>query len=125
MSDTITLAHVEAAPLQDELVVTPRAIEEIGKIKAANNIPAEFGLRVGVKGGGCSGFTYSLAFDAAPRDGDKILDKEGVTIFIDGKSLFYLAGTHLDFSDGLNGRGFVFNNPNATHTCGCGSSFGV
>ena len=122
MSETL---NIEVAPLQDELTVTPRAIEEIKSIKATNNIPAEFGLRVGVKGGGCSGFTYSLAFDAGARDGDKILDKEGITIFIDGKSLFYLAGTHLDFSDGLNGRGFVFNNPNATHTCGCGSSFGV
>lgn len=90
-----------------------------------NNIPEEFGLRVGVKGGGCSGLSYSLGFDSSPKEGDKVLESDGIKLFVDGKSLFYLAGTELDFSDGLNGKGFVFSNPNAVKTCGCGNSFGV
>ena len=118
-------ATVDASPLQDELTITPKALVEIRKIKESNNLSDEYVLRIGVKGGGCSGFSYTLAFDNNEREGDKVLDKDGVIVRIDGKSLFYLAGTHLDFSDGLNGRGFVFNNPNATQTCGCGSSFAV
>lgn len=111
--------------LEEEIVVTQKAHDEIKKIMDQNKIPDTYGLRVGVKGGGCSGLSYSLGFDSEPREGDKILEKEGIKIFIDAKSLFYLSGTHLDFTDGLNGRGFVFNNPNASKTCGCGSSFGV
>ena len=125
MSEIMTLTEIKAEPLQDELTFTAKAISEIKRLKESNNIPAEFGLRVGVKGGGCSGFSYTLAFDAEPREGDRVIDKDGIKVFVDNKSLFYLAGTHLDYSDGLNGKGFVFNNPNATQTCGCGSSFGV
>ena len=69
--------------------------------------------------------SYVLAFDEKPRPNDQAFDIEGLTVYIDPKSLFYLSGTTLDFSDGLNGRGFVFNNPNAARTCGCGNSFGV
>ena len=108
-----------------EIRITPHAVEEVKRIKAENKIPEAYGLRVGVKGGGCSGFTYVLAFDENTREGDKTLDIQGIKVFIDPKSLFYLSGTELDFSEGLNGRGFVFNNPQATKTCGCGSSFGV
>lgn len=111
--------------IQSEIRITDKASGEIKRIMNENKIPAGYGLRVGVKGGGCSGMTYSLGFDAETRDGDTIIDSEGVKLFIDGKSLFYLSGTELDFSDGLNGKGFVFNNPNATKTCGCGESFGV
>jgi iron-sulfur cluster assembly protein len=78
-----------------------------------------------VKGGGCSGLSYVLAFDEKAGENDKVLELNGLTVFIDPKSLFYLSGTVLDFSDGLNGKGFVFNNPQATKTCGCGSSFGI
>ena len=92
---------------------------------AQNNIPETYGLRVGVKGGGCSGLSYSLGFDKEARAGDKIITKDGVQLFVDPKSLFYLSGTELDYTDGLNGKGFVFNNPSAAKTCGCGSSFGV
>src|SRR5207244_1665409 len=102
------------ADLDNEIVLTEKAKAEVKKIMEANKIPDTYGLRVGVKGGGCSGLSYSLGFDSEAREGDKVLNKEGVKIFIDAKSLFYLSGTHLDFTDGLNGRGFVFNNPNAT-----------
>jgi iron-sulfur cluster assembly protein len=111
--------------LNEELHVTEKAREEILKIMAANKIPDTYGLRVGVKGGGCSGLSYSLGFDGEMREGDKTIEQDGIRIFIDAKSLFYLSGTDLDFTDGLNGRGFVFSNPNASKTCGCGSSFGV
>ncbi|MCA9782242.1 MAG: iron-sulfur cluster assembly accessory protein [Calditrichaeota bacterium] len=83
------------------------------------------GLRVGVKGGGCSGMSYVLDFVAAPSDNDKIFENDGVRLFVDPKSYLYLNGTTLDWSGGLNGKGFVFNNPNATRTCGCGESFSV
>lgn len=108
------------------LEVTNKAIAEIKKILSENKLTAEtHGLRLGVKGGGCSGLIYSLAFDENTRENDKIIELDGVRLFVDPKSLFYLGGTTLDFSDGLSGRGFVFNNPNAAKTCGCGSSFAV
>ena len=93
--------------------------------KSENNIPDSYGLRVGVKGGGCSGLTYTLGFDTDAKEGDSVIEQNGIKLFVDGKSLFYLSGTELDFTDGLNGRGFVFNNPNAAKTCGCGESFSV
>ena len=82
-------------------------------------------LRVAVRGGGCSGLTYDLAVDGDPRDTDRIIEQRGVTIMIDKKSYIFLAGTVLDYSGGLNGKGFVFSNPNAKTTCGCGTSFSV
>lgn len=111
--------------LSEEVIITPRAIVEIKKIKSDNGIPETHALRLGVKGGGCSGLSYVLAFDDGTREGDTEFQIGDVTVKIDPKSLFYLSGTTLDFSDGLNGRGFVFNNPNAAKTCGCGNSFGV
>ncbi len=110
---------------EQEIKVTSKAIIEVKKIREENNIPEDFGLRVGVKGGGCSGLKYSLGFDGQQKEGDTVIEQEGIKLLVDGKSLFYLSGTELDFTDGLNGRGFVFNNPNATKTCGCGESFGV
>ncbi len=109
----------------EEILLTEKALSEIKRIMSENQVPDSYGLRVGVKGGGCSGFTYSLGFDAEAKEGDTTIGDGKVKLFIDGKSLFYLSGTELDFSDGLNGKGFVFNNPNATKTCGCGDSFGV
>ena len=119
------MAEVMNAMQTESVAITPRAAQEIRKIKKDNNIPETHGLRLGIKGGGCSGMSYVLAFDEKPRQGDNVLEQEGLTVFVDPKSLFYLSGTTLDFSDGLNGRGFVFNNPNAVRTCGCGQSFGV
>jgi iron-sulfur cluster assembly protein len=105
-----------------EIKVTSKAAKEIKKVMEENNIPMEFGLRVGVKGGGCSGLSYALGFDSV-RDGDTVIDAAEIKLLVDGESLFYLTGTELDYTDGLNGRGFVFNNPNAVKTCGCGNSF--
>ncbi|MEO8398242.1 MAG: iron-sulfur cluster insertion protein ErpA [Ignavibacteriaceae bacterium] len=110
---------------ETEIKITEKAAEEAKKIMNENNVPETYGLRVGVKGGGCSGLTYTLGFDAEPREGDTIIEQNEVKLFVDGKSLFYLGGTELDFTSGLNGKGFVFNNPNAKKTCGCGESFGV
>ena len=82
-----------------------------------------YGLRVSVVGGGCSGLSYKMSFEEAPHDGDQVYTLSGVKVFLDPKSLLFLKGTELDFSDGLNGQGFVFKNPNAKTSCGCGSSF--
>ncbi len=111
--------------IESEITITDKAAKEIKRIMNENKITQEFGLRIGVKGGGCSGFTYTIGFDQETREGDSIIEQEGVKLFVDGKSLFYLSGTQLDFSDGLNGKGFIFNNPNATKSCGCGESFSV
>jgi iron-sulfur cluster assembly protein len=83
------------------------------------------GLRVGVRGGGCSGFTYFLEFAEEPNKGDRELDSHGVTLFVDPKSALYLMGTEVDFVDSLAGAGFKFQNPTARRTCGCGESFSV
>ena len=87
--------------------------------------PANDYVRVGVKSGGCSGLSYDLKFDKSQIDGDKLFEDNGVKIVVDTKSFLYLIGTTLEYSGGLNGAGFVFNNPNANRTCGCGESFSL
>ena len=82
-------------------------------------------IRVGVKGGGCSGLTYHLEFDTELKEDDKVFEDKGIKIVCDKKSMLYLVGTELDFTGGLNGNGFSFNNPNASRTCGCGESFSI
>ena len=82
-------------------------------------------VRVSIKGGGCSGLSYDLSFDTDQQTGDTLTEDKGVKILVDMKSLLYLFGTELDFSDGLNGKGFQFINPNASRTCGCGESFAL
>ena len=91
----------------------------------ANNMSAEAGLRLMVVGGGCSGFTYKMGFDENITENDKVLDLDGVKVVVDEKSNLYLDGVEIDYHDGLMGKGFVFNNPNASGTCGCGSSFSI
>ena len=108
------------------IAMTDKAVAEIKRIKHREVNGDASMLRVMVVGGGCSGLNYKLGFDDQPMQAsDKVFEKDGVQIICDSKSLLYLAGTELDFSDGLNGTGFVFNNPNAKRKCGCGSSFSV
>lgn len=87
--------------------------------------PTDDFVRVGVKSGGCSGLSYDLKFDSNQLNEDRLFEDNGVKILVDKKSLLYLVGTTLDYSGGLNGKGFVFNNPNANRTCGCGESFSL
>ncbi len=106
--------------------MTEKAVKEIKRIQSTDPTAVNANLRVQVSGGGCSGMSYKLGFDAeAPGTSDKVFERDGVKVYIDAKSYLFLSGTTLDFSDGLNGTGFVFNNPNAKRTCGCGSSFSV
>ena len=107
------------------ITLSETAAKEIKTIITDQGLPADKTfLRVGVKGGGCSGFSYLLDLtEDAKGDADEELESQGVKILIDDKSLLYLDGTEIDFRDEVMGRGFVFKNPNATSTCGCGSSF--
>lgn len=106
--------------------ITQRAAEEVTRIVKEQNLPETTVLRVGVKGGGCSGFSYSLGFDDAIRDTDQIFEgPDGIKVVVDPKSFLYLNNTEVDFEESLMGRGFKFGNPNASKTCGCGESFTV
>lgn len=107
------------------VTLTEKAAVEVKKIMTEQNLPEGTVLRVGVQGGGCSGFSYSLNFDTSTSDRDRIVDIQGIKLAVDKKFDPYLDGTVLDFYDGLEKRGFVFNNPNVAKTCGCGSSFQV
>jgi len=89
------------------------------------NKPEGAFIRVGVEGGGCSGLSYKLEFDSVLKEGDQVFEDKGIKVVVDKKSFLYLVGTELDYSGGLNGKGFVFINPNASRTCGCGESFSV
>ena len=105
--------------------LTSRAIEKVREIMQHQGI-VDGGLRVGVKGGGCSGMSYNLAIDTEERPGDKVFERDGVKVFVDFKSLLFLDGATLDYRDeGLMQRGFTFNNPKSSGTCGCGESFAV
>ena len=104
--------------------VTEKAVSQIKKIMTQENDP-ELHLRIGVKGGGCSGLSYFMSLDKTRRPDDKVIEKDGVEILMDSKSALYLEGTEIDYQDSLMGSGFVFNNPNATRTCGCGESFSM
>lgn len=106
------------------ITVSNNAVVKIKDILNAEQKSDGF-IRVGIKGGGCSGFTYVLDIEESQKENDQVLDYGGVKVLIDSKSMVYLAGTELDYTDGLNGAGFVFNNPNAQRTCGCGNSFAV
>jgi len=118
MPDTATEASTQDAPIQ----ISPNAAKEIRKITRKKSIPDEYGLRVGVKGGGCSGMSYVLGFDKE-REKDRVFEIDGITVHMDKRHGLYLLGTTINYHDGLNARGFTFENPNATETCGCGASF--
>jgi iron-sulfur cluster assembly protein len=135
MSDIVTLdskptqepaaGQPQPAPAQG-VHVTPNAVKRIRVILAKEGIsPEEGGLRLGVKGGGCSGLSYAIAFDSHPRERDRIFTFDGVRVFIDPKSFVYLNGMTLDYEETLMRQGFNFINPNSTRSCGCGTSFSV
>lgn len=106
--------------------ITEKASTRIKELMSEDSkVTPEYFLRVGVKGGGCSGLSYELGFDNKEEEGDNIFETSNVKVHIDKKSYLYLFGTELDFSDGLNGKGFQFINPNASRTCGCGESFAI
>jgi iron-sulfur cluster assembly protein len=107
------------------VTLTEKAAAEVKKIITEQNLPEETVLRVGVQGGGCSGFSYSLGFDTATSEKDRIAEQHGVKLAVEKKFDPYLEGTVVDYYDGLEKRGFVFNNPNVVKSCGCGSSFQV
>jgi iron-sulfur cluster assembly protein len=107
------------------ITISEPAKEYINQLlKEDNASPGTF-VRVGVKGGGCSGLEYQLNFDSEMKQGDEVFEDKGIKVVVDFKSLLYLYGTELDYSGGLNGKGLTFKNPNATKTCSCGESFSV
>lgn len=107
------------------ITVSDSAKAHAVELMGAENRPEGTFIRVGVDSGGCSGLSYKLEFDNVMREGDQVFEDKGIKIVVDRKSFLYLAGTILDYTSGLNGKGFVFNNPNASRTCGCGESFSV
>jgi len=113
-------------PSDADIKISEKALHKVHDLMRDADIKApEYFLRVSVKGGGCSGLTYNLDFDNEPKPGDMEFIQNEIKIVCDMKSFLYLCGTELDFSDGLNGKGFNFINPNAARTCGCGESFAV
>jgi iron-sulfur cluster assembly protein len=107
------------------ITVSEKASSYIKDLMVKENHVAGTFVRVGVKGGGCSGLSYEMIFESEEKPGDQFFEDKGVKIAVQMKSLLYLYGTELDYSDGLNGKGLFFNNPNATRTCSCGESFAV
>jgi iron-sulfur cluster assembly accessory protein len=113
----------QAQAARDALTLTPEAVEAVKQVRSREGRAETDALRVAVVGGGCSGFSYQLTFDQAPREDDLVLEYDGVRVLVDAASAQYLQGTEIDFVSSLHGGGFRFSNPKATHTCGCGSSF--
>jgi iron-sulfur cluster assembly protein len=121
-----TQANQEPHVAPKDLQVTSSAVQRIRAILAKEGISADVGgLRLGVKGGGCSGLSYAISFDARPRERDNIFTFEGVHVFVDPKSFVYLKGMTLDYEETLMRQGFNFHNPNSARSCGCGTSFSV
>ncbi|MEM8887481.1 MAG: iron-sulfur cluster assembly accessory protein [Bacteroidota bacterium] len=113
----------EITPTQQSSVsLTPTAIEALKEIQRTDNLPADKPLRVGVKGGGCSGLTYVLSFDEKQELDDEWM-VDGIRVIMDKRHALYVYGMEVDYQSGLNDRGFIFNNPNAKDSCGCGTSF--
>jgi iron-sulfur cluster insertion protein len=123
-TQTTTTEQQHEATEEQPLGLTAKAAEKVKEIQAAENIEASYGLRLRVVGGGCSGFAYDLYFDQL-TEMDRTFDSHGVKLIVDEMSLQYLAGTTVDYVEGLQGAGFKFVNPNVKSTCGCGSSFSV
>jgi len=107
------------------ITVSENAKQHALSLIANENSPEGTFIRVGIEGGGCSGLSYKLVFDTIITESDQVFEDKGIKIAVDKKSFLYLMGTELDYAGGLDGKGFVFVNPNASRTCGCGESFGV
>jgi iron-sulfur cluster assembly protein len=107
------------------IYISEKAKEKVAKLKEETQLGDDYFLRVGVVGGGCSGLSYKLDFDNETQPNDQVFELDGIKLVTDLKSFLYLCDTTLDFSDGLNGKGFHFTNPNASRSCGCGESFAV
>ncbi len=122
MAEQIVNAQPTAESASPGIQLTPKALEKVRKMAQKEGLGPEQGLRVGVVGGGCSGFQYTLNFDSQ-KEGDAVTTFDGIRILVDGLSLPYIAGTTLDFVEGLHDAGFRFDNPRASRVCGCGSSF--
>lgn len=120
-----TQQEMSAPPADMPVTVTQKAAEMVNSTRQQEGIDGDYGLRIAVRGGGCSGFEYALDFEEDVRDNDLSYDQHGVRIIIDPISARYLTGTEIDYVFGMQGAGFKFNNPNAIGTCGCGSSFSV
>lgn len=105
--------------------VSDNARQQVMTLLSQSEYPEGSFVRVGVKGGGCSGLMYNLEFDHEVKEGDQIFEDNGVKVVVDKKSFLYLVGTELEYTGGLNGKGFEFRNPNANRTCGCGESFSI
>lgn len=112
-------------PEETPITLTPKAAEMVRITRQQEGIDESHGLRIAVRGGGCSGFEYALDFEKEPRPNDLVYEQHGMTLFVDGVSARYLEGTSIDYVLGSTGAGFKFNNPQAKGTCGCGSSFAV
>jgi iron-sulfur cluster assembly accessory protein len=108
-----------------QLIITDNALTEVKKFMETESVGTEAGLRIRVVPGGCSGFSYSMQIEEAPRQGDEIFDQSGLRVFVDMFSRQYLEGVQIDYVSSVMGSGFTFSNPNATGSCGCGSSFSV
>lgn len=117
-----TMLDMPTATAASPVQLTSDAVEQLNLIRQQENIPDEYCLRVGVKGGGCSGFSYVLGFDL-PQANDEAYDINGMRVVMNKAHAIYLLGMEVDFVNGLDNRGFTFNNPNAKSTCGCGTSF--
>jgi iron-sulfur cluster assembly accessory protein len=107
------------------VTLTSKAVEMVKITREQEGIDPSFGLRIAVRGGGCSGFEYALDYESEARSNDVIYEQHGLTVYVDGVSARYLDGTNIDYVFGMAGAGFKFHNPRATGTCGCGSSFAV
>lgn len=105
--------------------ISDAAFEHVNTLRQEQGYDESYGLRVSVEGGGCSGLMYKLDFDNQEQVGDQVIENKGIKIFVNIKSLLYLVGTELDYTGGLDGKGFHFSNPNASRTCACGESFSV
>jgi iron-sulfur cluster assembly accessory protein len=125
--DTTVASAPRAAPPAPEALASPvsltaKAVEMVRDAMTRENLDG-YGIRIGVVGGGCSGFQYSMDFENGERDGDSIYEQDGIKLFVDPMSSMYLQGVNIDYIVGLQGAGFKFNNPSAKNTCGCGQSF--